>query len=631
MRRRVSGFTLLIGAIVAFAMQARALAAPNIVFEDDRPLTLAWDEALAGTEVLICNVGDATAEGLSVRATGFVFRSGDELPDPTEVLDVTLPERLQASGKLKADKCRALGLRIVRADLNPGSYPGLLIVRTKGLGPAKREITVAGPKMRLTTDAVTLEAVHTDSPLEDQPLDLELPLVRDGQTAASQPPFGTILSVTTQGDRLVELVVDESPSPGPSLEVKVLGAEPGTLTFKSGLIEGTVTVNIHDSIWWAIAAVGTGLVAGLGLLLWTQHGNARLALWWKSRRLEKKYNKAHKRLKKEYPSFEEYAFPSENITRYVARSNAALRNYRKGNLFFDPNSDDFKKIVKELTDAEQDAYYFGSKEGFGSSLKKLEKALADFTKQLNSDLGNDREPALAQKAKALLIGGPLDVGGATKRGAEADEATTLIEEWRALATGIKRLVVWVLTLRTCATDAEDLIVIQEAEHSVREATNELLDAKDMKGLDALKTRSDIEKAYQQLARLGSKYNVWVTPVGEVIGKRARAERLFLFKEAAVPATALDKTDEISTEARFQEIEGFVVDVLGRGAGSLVNFSVVVITIAAAIGTALTTVYYGKNFGAPQDYLAAFLIGLGSPVVVKGIGDTISRVRNPLKT
>jgi hypothetical protein len=54
--------------------------------------------------------------------------------------------------------------------------------------------------------------------------------------------------------------------------------------------------------------------------------------------------------------------------------------------------------------------------------------------------------------------------------------------------------------------------------------------------------------------------------------------------------------------------------------------VLLFAILVGVLTALSTLYFGKNFGSPEDYLGVFLAGAASQLLVGGLADMLSQMR-----
>src|SRR5207247_506255 len=115
--------------------------------------------------------------------------------------------------------------------------------------------------------------------------------------------------------------------------------------------------------------------------------------------------------------------------------------YARDNILFDRSSDNYKKLVRDLQTAENDASFFGAKDGFGAKLKELTDELAAF-----EAAHPDSRPLFLDEAKSRLKGQPLPVNGATKIAAEADAYMALADEWNELAKTVRRISAWIAIL-----------------------------------------------------------------------------------------------------------------------------------------------------------------------------------------
>ena len=248
-------------------------------------------------------------------------------------------------------------------------------------------------------------------------------------------------------------------------------------------------------------------------------------------------------------------------------------------------------------------------------------ALDGFEKFLNEVFHVDREkqPALVKPAANLLIGGQLKVGETQKKMAEAKQYLNLIKSWQVMATQINRYNLWsnqLLNKKEVMTP-RDWEVLQRASAKVLEAKNEILDIKDDTTLADLGAADDLKSAYSQLAYLGSRYKVWKAP----------EELTYRWLQKGGSIHRLVKWLQ---EAEFVSLPSEEAAVIERYSRLIGDAGVLFLAVIVAILIGLTQIYFDKTFGTLQDYLTLIFIGGGSQVVVKGLVDTITQLRSPLK-
>jgi hypothetical protein len=337
-----------------------------------------------------------------------------------------------------------------------------------------------------------------------------------------------------------------------------------------------------------------------------------------------KYKQADIEFHRRYSNsvFKDYHRPDEKVKDYLARFDAALSTYAQDNLFFDENSEDYKKIVRMLETAEKDAQLFGDAEEkekllFGESLQDLQEELESFVKFLDEEFPVYRQPALVTPAANLLKGGPLEVGAAQKIISQVQQYVNLIKTWQDMAKQIRRYELWAEELQKKEDDMTqvDKEMLHLAQAKLMEAENEMLDAKDAATLADLGAAEDLRHAYGQLAYLGSRYEVWEAPEKGVIRKGGLKLLVTdLLKQA--------KFIYISPEA--------VAVVIHRAIRRLSDRVLLALTVAAVTIASLNQFYFGKTFGKLEDYVTVILVGIGTPLAFKVLIDTITQLQKPIK-
>ncbi len=126
----------------------------GLVFLDDRPATLSWEQLERGHRLVVCN-GNRAATRVRVVVAGFGFTLAGRPKGDAAVLSL---KGLPPSGVLAGGACRKL--RIVRnadARLDPGRYLGRVAVVGKGAGIARARVTIHRSRSLL---AATLVQTH---------------------------------------------------------------------------------------------------------------------------------------------------------------------------------------------------------------------------------------------------------------------------------------------------------------------------------------------------------------------------------------------------------------------------------------------------------------------------------------
>jgi hypothetical protein len=428
--------------MVGFA-QGAGTGGGILVFEDDRPIIVTWEQAKIGMDVTVCNVGRDRLQTLRAALTGFNFQV-----DGKQVSDKMVLNPPNVASTLDAGACTTVHVQATDGLApDPGEYKGLLVLSGQSAGIIRREMTIYGPAP-IKKPSMVKSAVD------------EIIL-----TATRNLPFGNVSHYNTHFSRVyVNGKPDESQEGVVMLPIRVEGLNSvGTYSGKLALVDtddlAEIKIQVTDLFVWPILAFLLGVLIAFICLLWKQHWRPYSLLKNRGNHLETNYKNGAMVFKGKYGSsnFREYALNDSDIESYKKAFDKALKTYARSNLLFDTTSEDFKKLDKTLETAERDAQQFGKlddksdgksdgkldgKSPMGESLESLQTSLEDFAKFLSEEFVVDRTPALVKPVAVLLKGRPFGVGAAQKIVVQADEYVNLIETWQVMATQIKRYELW---------------------------------------------------------------------------------------------------------------------------------------------------------------------------------------------
>lgn len=631
-------------------------ASGKLSFEDPNSLTLTVAQAKNGENVNVCNDGNAQLNSLKASFVGFKFQ---EHKTPIKASDVFTS--LSMSSWLEAGTCTSVGIHLNSAiDPDPGVYKGVILISAvKDDGTTDRislNVTIESQAPKTTMDKLILTATRNGPFFRDVHLDIGfLPLQptigRDTSTPASE---GNLIGTIDYEGRLGSVYVN-----GPvdtqgeiyTLPIRINGLKDvGTYSGKldlSGLgnTEQTVPIEVKvtDHIGWAIAAIFVGLALALITMFIMQRWRYELELNRRRNVLKKNYDDAKRifdSLSEDFV-FKNYELDDENIIKYQTDFDNAFKVYKSSYLFFfDTNSEEFKNLIKSLETAENDAKVFGNPENqkslFNQSLQSLHVSLKSFRDFLNKQFPHSqiRRPNFVQFAADLLNGKHLKVGQAEKIKTKADEYVDMIIQWKNMAAKIRSYRAWGMKLLEKEIELSktlepmtigDREILRQALGRVEEASNELLDATETSDLTRLGSAEDLKGAYNYLSYLGGRYKVWVERADEI----TVIKHFFLFHRLQ------------SNQEMFQEENWFlsnplyispeVVAVIQQATRWLSDAFILILGTILALSTGLTLLYFGKTFGKWEDYLAAILLALATPTLVKFLTDALKQFGIPLKS
>jgi hypothetical protein len=640
----------------AGARQATAGEVRGLVFADGRPLSLSWKEAQAGTTVRLCNVGRTDARSVKATLSGFAFEQGSQRVD-----DAAVVKRVMASSPISAGSCVQLRVQVKpKTKVDRKSYTGVLAATSAGAGIARLPVTIAGPEVspkpakvagaretaelqgtrRLPWKAAHLEdggMVPLEPPKAGEKLEVGEQCGDPKSGATTACPFvgnlyhgADVAHVyiggkpeSTKGAMLVPLRVDGADE---------VGDYEGSLDLaQTGKAEDAVKVKltVTDAWWSALVAVALG--AALPILLQLRSGRWRpeRLLHDRRRELKDEYSAAEGRFRAKAPGFAGIHRPTDqSIEGYSAAVDRAIRAYAKSSLLFDNESDAYKKIDKSIALAEEDAKCLGSDDGLADSLKGLRDELKTLAAFLRRQYPVPETPALARMAAAVLKGGALAVGEATKRAAAADGYVEVLKQWHEMARQVLRYEAWARLLAPSVSSEAEKRLLHRAAAKLYEVRFELLAASSAAELEHLGTSRDLDTVYQSLIELESSVGPVVLPAEPDLAEM-QVEWQAVGVEHVRGLLALG-------DATLHTVEGWIdqaADLTVRAARSVqitkkawlwvADVAVLLFAIAVGIVTGLSLVYFGKTFGTFSDYLTVVFVGAASQVLAKGVLDQVA--------
>jgi hypothetical protein len=658
-----------------------------LVFVDEEPLTLTWEKAKVGDQVVVCNLGQDPLQDLQAKLIGFNFPK-----DNADILQP--PEGPNFQDTLTSDQCTSVQIKAQEgAELSTAEYKGGLVGSAAGIDEIVRNITIQVPKptVKGVVDNVVLtsrrwsgffSAKHTED------FRLYLKLEGEGDLPSdlySESDAGDkAIGVVSSEDSPAYLYVNGKPNysrrtdgvvtlPIEVRELGKVGTYAGSLREPGSGVK--IEVRVTHAFYWALAAILLGTAIAFLLLLWRQRWNPKSQLKQRCSDLVRNYRTAERHFQRWFENYKNRALEGnqsytvvESIGKYKPDEDSVVKyqrdfwrefeRYAQDNWLFDTSKDDFKKLVKTLETAESDAQQFGEQKGtdgrsdsrFGGSLKDLGAALESFDKFLRKEYGEERTPALVKPAANLLKGGPLAVGAVQKITTQAKEYVTLIENWRKMAIEIKQYTLWYIRIwATQGMTPRHREMLERAGARLIEAKNEMMDAKDTATLANLGTAEDLKRAYGTLAYLGSLYGVWEAPEAqkEQEQREEGAVAIMLLQKEEVKISEFASVytdsnqnlvetlpdpqfDEWLNEAKYVPLTSEKVARIERNRRWLGNVIALGLILLIGILPLLLQAYSDKPWGTLRDYVAAFLLGAGAAVVAQ-FSDTVKQLWGRLKS
>ena len=567
---------------------------------------------------------------LAARGFGFKADEGDAQADTLVLRQPTLSG--DGGSTLKPGRCRGVQLRLVdnAPTLDAGSYTGVLSAVAKGVGVARREITITGAPAQTSppasvTDTVKIKLVHTFSLLHRKrgpetryvtvkaPPDgkeLDVAGACQGEEKAPSkacPAIGVVAHDEDTSEIWVGGTTPKAENGVVKLPVRlggtrVVGDYQGTIDPSQGGDEKQaikVTVSVTDGWWCALVALLIGCVVALVIQLFALRITPKEDVEDKADALEGRYGEA-------------VAFPgvfppgANEVIEYAKEIKASLKTYLKGMVFLDKTTDTYKQIEKSIKIAEDDAGVW-SDGSLEKALTALRAALDENQDWLDGhDFGRAKTPAVGKAAAAVLKPRALRIGEAADVEADAEAATALLEDWLVCAKRLLRLQLWWRWIGLDETrddfTMEDSASYAKASARIAQAKRDLLEVEDADALKARHLRRRLDAIDELVSDLGYRYFVEEPGLNAAPGEMAGKWTLFrvagtdvacLKQEATGEAPgadalirAADTTDR--TPARVAEVRS--------SKRWLSDVAIILFAAGGALYTATAALVDGKNFG-----------------------------------
>ena len=547
--------------------------------------------------------------------------------------------------RIPAGSCRSLQLRVGKGTgLDPGEYPGSLVLIAPGAGVTRLSTIVEGPgKKPAQPQAVTegdTASLHDVTVFDDNAATtLLLRGVAAGEAAVSigkecadtllpEHEHCEHLGNLYQGSRVVLVSVrgkafEDQHKDVQELPIKLkyfghpVGTYEGTLTLTDGKVSRSVKLKVDFKDAWFFAVLALLLGTLIALVPQLYEGRWRLKSGLEERR---------DRIEEEYWSARVQGFPSLRVDgggleKYLAGVDKAIRDYARSVVLLDTKSTAYGEIDKTLTLAEVDSrpLLLG---GLGRSLTALQHEAKLTTDLLKQKEVSDLPQILLLAAEPLK--GSIGIGEAAKRAKTADDLTAVIKSWRGLIDRVLFYAVWLKRVsgdpKTGAhklTQADSqLIATAGAElFGVRQELFE--EVTDAEGLARVRNSGRIERASTGIVQLATKLKVPMPP------HDARPnEYAGLLKDVGYPSKQGPPMTDEDVDAKSTELEAtpiLPVDLPARKL-RLVLFDALALTSAVAVSiiAGLSAFYFGKSFGTLEDYLTVIFAGTAAQVVAKAV-------------
>jgi hypothetical protein len=289
-------------------------------------------------------------------------------------------------------------------------------------------------------------------------------------------------------------------------------------------------------------------------------------------------------------------------------------NDYKWRLIWDKTSEDYKALVELLDEVEADIDRFENE--FDPALAKLSAKKDVFLAFLSTDplgLGASVSPPLAKVVAQHLVGTPLPIGKLQPRLDTWQALADLMQTWMDMVASIKRYTDWAEQLDPKLTQPKDKDSLIYVKTKLAEARHELYDVSVTQDLTTLRTQKELDDVYRILAQLGSRYAVWVPAVSPVIlTKGMRVPDFSAFTDISLPIEAILEPEKAPPELLI-------------GMRWVTDLVLALFALVVAVFTGLQANYFGKVFGAPQDYFAMLLLGGGAQAAITGIVAVVERL------
>lgn len=292
---------LAIAAVLAGALiMSFGPAGGTLVFVDERPLELTWEQVEAGVDVAVCNMGNASVQSLQATLTGFNFRM-----NKTVVSDETVLRTPPSNISLEGGNCAEVHIQATDGSVSdppdPGEYTGQLVladldadiivrrvvtIELRPLESAVDEIVLTATRWPLYFDIMlpTAYILNYPTPLSYQVISFDrpnLPLKPPGSNETlCHLKNDTYLGIVYSEGHIGRVYVNGMPDNNTSqdgvvlLPIRIEGLDAvGTYSGKLDLIGscndgGTIPVKVEvtDNIWWAISTIVLGLLISFSVL-----------------------------------------------------------------------------------------------------------------------------------------------------------------------------------------------------------------------------------------------------------------------------------------------------------------------------------------------------------------------------
>jgi hypothetical protein len=325
------------------------------------------------------------------------------------------------------------------------------------------------------------------------------------------------------------------------------------------------------------------------------------------------------------------------VDEHFANFDDHFDEYKK-RLIWDTSSEDYQHMTKMLDTVQADIKRF--REQFGPTLAGLEKQLEELQEFLAAaplvypervPQPTDEEekvPDLVKSVAAQLRGTDIPIGKLQERLDLWADQIKLMKRWRGLAIAHKRYTMWVAKLESKVDDPEKE-VIARIKHKLAEVRHEMYVVAAAEDLTTLRIPRELDAVYRRLARLGSKYGVWVTledaekKINKAIdeGREDSKDGGWLAFDGI-----LERVKEILRDAKavVTGVEELPLERLAR-VSRLLDVMQVVFAIFVAVFTALQSKYFVPNFGAWYEYVALFLFFAGGEAALVGVLQVVGRL------
>jgi hypothetical protein len=636
--------------LILAVLPGRALAA-TLVFTRDVAITVTPGQRVA---IGFCNTGETD------RAARVVFTDFALLRNAKPVATADYITAKPAPATVSPGTCGTLEVGVGKG-LDPGAYRGEIVLA--GQGQLVRRPVIISVPIAATSQPPTPALTPVSLSARRAALQWTPPFVRRrtsyllGDATIPFGPYtpratldgvraGKVLAIVQNGASRARLVAT---GPGVvdsagflSVPVRLDGGGHAG-TYKGVIALGTgagatkldVTVQVGDSIGLAIAAIVIAALLTAFVILVTQRFWPSARMRWFRWRLPQRYTRARKKLVEQLKGagIEAPQIDEASVREYALQIKHAYKRSLSQAKDADAEGAGFAAVRDLLRAAIDDVTAIRSPAGLAQALKDLRQA-----RQANR---REDAPAFDESAMRLLVGGPLKVGDAVKRSADARTFATMFVSFDAFVERLKRYEGWVgaiqerVAMGLAAVEQEgvldwrilrrDFSALWAAAAKNTELGHVLRDSKDVEAFANGVFEKQLDSVEQGLAQFGDLAWAPEPPVenarfGGMVFLEAKFDRLGEFA-----AGALSKARQVISSG----------PVAGAGAAfgfASIGLAAVLLTILLALGTAIATglsTTYGDAFGSLKDYLTIIGLGGASTTAAKALVDGISNLKKPL--